>query len=32
MFNLDDIKKIKKQDPLNVLGSIEQLGEQCEHA
>ncbi len=32
MFNLDDIKKIKKQDPLNVLGSIEQLGGQCEQA
>lgn len=32
MINLDDIKTIKSKDPLNVLGSIEQLGNQCKQA
>ena len=32
MTNLDDLNQIKKLDPINVLGSIEQLGLQCQQA
>lgn len=32
MINLDDVNAIKQLDAVNVLGSIEQLGGQCEQA